>query len=149
MKTNYIKRLKKGWIPDLNKAINVEWDRDKKDFVETILNKKLIEAIEEVYSPLYHHFKNIESTDKRFLLRMIFNNPNFANTIKKELGIDIGREDYSKKPVRERRDNQNPVTETINFGNGYSFKSKIRVPSKKHKNRYKNFLKLFPNFKTK
>jgi hypothetical protein len=58
---------------------------------------------------------------------------------------------YKKKPKRERKDNQNPVTNTINYGSGGSgsWSSRIRVPSKKHKNRWKNFIKLFPSFKDK
>jgi hypothetical protein len=52
-------------------------------------------------------------------------------------------------PKTERKDNQNPVTNTINWGSGGGHGSRIRVPSKKHKNRYKNFLKLFPNFENK
>ncbi len=52
-------------------------------------------------------------------------------------------------PKPERKDNQNPVTNTINWGSGGGNGSRIRVPSKKHKNRYKNFLKLFPNFENK
>lgn len=52
-------------------------------------------------------------------------------------------------PKPERKDNQNPVTNTINWGSGGGHGSRIRVPSKKHKNRYKNFLKLFPNFENK
>jgi len=55
--------------------------------------------------------------------------------------------DYNKKPIRERKDNQNPLTNTINYGSGDGGHSAIRVPSKKHKNRWKNFLKLFPKFK--
>ncbi len=59
------------------------------------------------------------------------------------------RRNYFRKddsmPKPERKDNQNPVTNTINWGSGGSG-SRIRVPSKKHKNRYKNFLKLFPKF---
>jgi hypothetical protein len=58
---------------------------------------------------------------------------------------------YKQKPVRERRDNQNPETYGINYSNSPSYGNhpKIRIPSKKHKNRYKNFLKLFPQFKEK
>lgn len=58
---------------------------------------------------------------------------------------------YKKKPKRERKDNQNPVTNIINYGSGGSgsWSSRIRVPSKKHKNRWKNFIKLFPSFKDK
>lgn len=58
---------------------------------------------------------------------------------------------YKLKPVRERRDNQNPETYGINYGSNLSYGNypRIRVPSKKHKNRYKNFLKLFPQFKEK
>jgi hypothetical protein len=47
-------------------------------------------------------------------------------------------------PKAERRDNQNPVTNTRNFGSGGGNRGWLRVPSKKHINRYKNFLKLFP-----
>jgi len=57
------------------------------------------------------------------------------------------RNDSMPKP--ERKDNQNPVTNTINWGSGGGNGSRIRVPSKKHKNRYKNFLKLFPKFEDK
>jgi len=60
------------------------------------------------------------------------------------------RRSYYRKndsmPKPERKDNQNPVTNTINWGSSGSHSGKIRVPSKKHKNRYKNFLKLFPKF---
>lgn len=58
---------------------------------------------------------------------------------------------YKLKPVRERKDNQNPETYGINYGSGScgSNRNRIRIPSKKHKNRYKNFLKLFPQFKEK
>lgn len=54
--------------------------------------------------------------------------------------------EYSKKPKRQRKDNQNPQTETINYGGGGGGWSSIRVPSKKHKNRFKNFKKLFPEY---
>jgi hypothetical protein len=58
---------------------------------------------------------------------------------------------YSLKPIRERKDNQNPETYGINYSGSPSCGNypKIRIPSKKHKNRYKNFLKLFPQFKEK
>lgn len=49
-------------------------------------------------------------------------------------------------PKPERKDNQNPVTNTINWGSSGSGSSRIRVPSKKHKNRFKNFKKLFPDY---
>lgn len=51
-------------------------------------------------------------------------------------------ERYYTMPKPERKDNQNPVTNTYNWGSGGG-SSSIRVPSKKHKNKYKNFLKLF------
>lgn len=47
---------------------------------------------------------------------------------------------------REGRDNQNPVTNTINYNGGGGNRNTIRVPSKKHKNRLKNFKKLFPEY---
>ena len=55
---------------------------------------------------------------------------------------------YNSMPKPERKDNQNPVTNTINFSGGDN-RNKIRIPSKKHKNRFKNFLKLFPHLKDK
>jgi hypothetical protein len=65
------------------------------------------------------------------------------------------RNSYSRKryensmPKQERKDNQNPVTNTRNFGSGGGNGSWLRVPSKKHTNRYKNFLKLFPWYEEK
>lgn len=54
------------------------------------------------------------------------------------------RKDWNKMPKEERKDNQNPSTNTINYGSGGGNGGRIRVPSRKHKNRFKNFLKLFP-----
>ena len=54
------------------------------------------------------------------------------------------RKDWNKMPKEERKDNQNPSTNTINYGSGAGNGGRIRVPSRKHKNRFKNFLKLFP-----
>ncbi len=65
------------------------------------------------------------------------------------------RNNWSRKrfensmPKQERKDNQNPVTNTRNFGSGGGNGGWLRVPSKKHTNRYKNFLKLFPWFEEK
>lgn len=44
------------------------------------------------------------------------------------------------------RDNGNPVTNTRNYNGGSGNWSSIRVPSKKHKNRFKNFKKLFKEY---
>ena len=52
-------------------------------------------------------------------------------------------------PKPERKDNQSPVTNTKNYGSGGGNRSWLRVPSKKHTNRYKNFLKLFPWYEEK
>jgi hypothetical protein len=57
------------------------------------------------------------------------------------------RDNYNLMPKQERRDNQNPVTHTRNYGSGGGNGGWLRVPSRKHKNRFKNFLKLFPHFK--
>lgn len=68
------------------------------------------------------------------------------------LWISSYKNNWSRKrfentmPKPERKDNQNPATNAINWGSGGGNGSRIRVPSKKHKNRYKNFLKLFPSF---
>lgn len=67
-----------------------------------------------------------------------------------DIWLSSYRNSYSRKryensmPKQERKDNQNPVTNTRNFGSGGGNRSWLRVPSKKHTNRYKNFLKLFP-----
>lgn len=58
------------------------------------------------------------------------------------------RANYNIMP-KEGRDNQNPVTNTRNYNGGGGNRNSIRVPSKKHKNRFKNFLKLFPHLKEK
>ncbi len=47
---------------------------------------------------------------------------------------------YALKPVRERRDNQHPENYGINYGSWGSSGNRIRVPSKKHKNRYEKIL---------
>lgn len=55
--------------------------------------------------------------------------------------------DLNKKPLVERKDNLNPKTNGLNYGSGGGGYSSIRVPSKKRRNKYKNFLKRFPNYK--
>jgi hypothetical protein len=47
---------------------------------------------------------------------------------------------------KEGKDNQNPVTNTRNYNGGGGNSNTVRVPSKKHKNRFKNFKKLFPEY---
>lgn len=59
------------------------------------------------------------------------------------------RKDWEKMPKPERKDNQNPATDGINYGSGGGNGGRIRIPSRKHKNRFKNFLKLFPHLKDK
>jgi len=46
---------------------------------------------------------------------------------------------------RVRKDNLNPKTNGINYSGGSNV-NKIRIPSRKHKNKFKNFIKIFPNF---
>lgn len=46
------------------------------------------------------------------------------------------------------KDNVNPKTEGTIFKT-ITFNPRMRIPSKKHKNRYKNFLKIFPSYKEK
>jgi hypothetical protein len=55
--------------------------------------------------------------------------------------------DYNTMPKLERKDNLNPVTNTFNYGSSGGNISSIRVPSKKRKNKMKNFKKLFNNEK--
>jgi len=47
---------------------------------------------------------------------------------------------YNKMPEGVHRDNKN----AINYSNGNSNINKVRIPSKKRKNAWKNFRKLFP-----
>lgn len=61
----------------------------------------------------------------------------------------VRKANYNSMPKQERKDNQNPGTNTVNYGSGGGNRGWLRVPSKKHKNRFKNFLKLFPHLKGK
>jgi hypothetical protein len=53
---------------------------------------------------------------------------------------------YNHMPKKQRKDNANPDTYGLNYGSGYGGNSSIRVPSKKRKNKWKNFKKLFPKY---
>jgi hypothetical protein len=68
---------------------------------------------------------------------------------------DIWLQTQSEKRLRQKgrdvmpkegKDNQNPTTNTRNYNGGGGNGNAIRVPSKKHKNRFKNFKKLFPEY---
>ena len=69
----------------------------------------------------------------------------------REIWLQTQEEKYDRQRGRdimpkEGRDNQNPVTNTRNYRGGSDNGNTIRVPSKKHKNRFKNFKKLFPKY---
>lgn len=69
----------------------------------------------------------------------------------REVWHQVQKEKYSRQKGRdimpkEGKDNQNPVTNTRNYSGGGGNRNSIRVPSKKHKNRFKNFKKLFPDY---
>jgi hypothetical protein len=53
---------------------------------------------------------------------------------------------YDKMPPKERKDNGHPELDGINHNGGGSNSNKIRVPSKKRKNKWKRFRKLFPEY---
>ena len=80
-----------------------------------------------------------------------FDNDQIQNIWRKTYLKNLSRKDPNQNsmPKPERKDNQNPVTNTRNYGSGGGNGSRLRVPSKKHKNRYKNFLKLFPWYEDK
>ena len=98
--------------------------------------------------------KSLEHRERLEVFRY-FNKLGMSDDYIRQQWLDITNEKYKRrswlkeKPLIERRDNLNPKTNTVNRGSGGGGYSSIRVPSKKHKNRYKNFLKLFPNYVTK
>jgi hypothetical protein len=49
-------------------------------------------------------------------------------------------------PKKPRKDNGHPELDGINFNGGGGNRNTIRVPSKKRKNKWKNFKKLFPEY---
>lgn len=57
----------------------------------------------------------------------------------------LRQKDHDLMP-KSGRDNGNPVTNTRNYSGGSGGWSSVRVPSKKHKNRFKNFKKLFKEY---
>jgi hypothetical protein len=54
--------------------------------------------------------------------------------------------DYNKMPPKERKDNGHPELDGINWGGGGDNHNKIRIPSKRRKNKWKRFRKLFPDY---
>lgn len=85
--------------------------------------------------------------------KLNFYNYHHLRKIKKQVKVHprtgkiILVDNYNRNGLRGRVDNMNVVTEGLNTSSSPSSSyPKIRVPSKKHKNRYKNFLKLFPNY---
>lgn len=52
---------------------------------------------------------------------------------------------YVRNGLKNRVDNMNPLTEGLNISSNTGHINSIRIPSKKHKNRFKNFIKLFDN----
>jgi hypothetical protein len=56
------------------------------------------------------------------------------------------KSDYNKMPKKPRKDNGHPELDGINFNGGGGNRNTIRVPSKKRKNKWKNFKKLFPEY---
>lgn len=154
MKTKrYIKRLINGWIPNITNLFI--FDQDKNKFITN--DKELYDAILIVYEKVIDYLliqPSFEPKTKEYIIINMFNkysNKKYSKIIKDILNIDIKIINYDMKPIRERKDNQNPSTNTLNYGSGYNgyYNSSIRVPSKKHKNKYKNFLKLFPNINKK
>ena len=54
--------------------------------------------------------------------------------------------EYKKMPKKQRKDNGHPELDGINYNGGGWNRNKIRVPSKKRKNKWKRFKKLFPEY---
>ncbi len=114
-----------------------------------LLNDKKIELI---------NFLGVDPKSKEHKLRKEVYDYHYSNGLTDNEIRDLWYKTYRERnnwslkrfensmPKPERKDNQNPVTNTINWGSSGGNGSRIRVPSKKHKNRYKNFLKLFPKF---
>jgi hypothetical protein len=104
----------------------------------------------------FRYFYTCRNNSREFKERMtVFNYFFKLNKSEKEicdiwLGIRYERYPlkgiYNKMPKRERKDNAHPELYGINFGSGGGNRSSIRVPSKKRKNKWKNFKKLFPKY---
>jgi hypothetical protein len=117
------KILSNGKYKELQTFISVKNGSDKYKEIMEVLN----------------YFRKDNMDDSTILKK--WNGVYFLNKAKNSKGID-----YTKMPKKERKDNQNPKTNTLNFGSGYGNSSSIRVPSKKRRNKWKNFLKLFSNY---
>ncbi len=90
-----------------------------------------------------------EHNDRMLVLKFYYKQGKTDKEIQ-DIWWDVQSKKYSRQRGRnvmpkEGKDNQNPVTNTINGTGGGGWNS-IRVPSKKHKNRFKNFKKLFPDY---
>lgn len=118
-KDRIIRRLENGWIPNF----------------KTEITPLLKECIIITHNDTYQHFLNIKKSENDAFYYTLW-------LLRKKLQ----QVNYNVMP-KERKDNQNIVTGGINYSkhNGSNI-NRIRVPSKKRKNKFKNFLKLFPNY---
>src|SRR6478735_4908930 len=141
MKTKrYIKRLRNGWIPYISNLF--VFNQNNNTFSPN--DKELYDAILIVYEKVIDYLliqPSFEPKTKEYIIRNIFNkysNKIYYKIIKDILNINIQIIKYNTKPIRERKDNQNPLTNTLNYGSGNNgnYNQYIRIPSKKHKNRY-------------
>ena len=123
----------------------------KTDWREYNLNKLLGKKVKEL--EMFWGVKpNSKEHNERLLVFNYYYKLGKSDNHIREIWIQVQQEKYNRQrgrdimPKPERKDNQNPTTNTINWGSGGSGGSRIRVPSKKHKNRFKNFKKLFPDY---
>jgi hypothetical protein len=119
----------------LNKLLNTKDNKDLEVFIGCSVNSKEHKERMDVFLYFYKQGYDDKYIESQWLMV--------------QMERRSQSEEYKKKPKRERKDNQNPLTNTINYGSGGGWSSIIRVPSKKHKNRWKNFTKLFPKYKEK
>jgi len=122
----------------------------REDRLNILLNKKKSKL------PIFHGLKNNSSKEVKERLEVFeylskyYTYDEIVIIWRNVQDKKIKRQNEYKNPNPppiERKDNQNPVTNTYNYGSGYGNRSSIRVPSKKRKNKMKNFKKLFPNYK--
>jgi hypothetical protein len=144
IKESKIKHIMSQYSYRSKKIINL------KELREYRLNKLLGKKVKDL-----EVFYNVNPNSKEHFDRMLVYSYYYKLGKNDDEIRDIWLQTQSEKRSRQKgrdimpkegKDNQNPVTNTINYKGGGGNRNTIRVPSKKHKNRFKNFKKLFPEY---
>lgn len=143
-KNSRINRLMLKWIYKPITSPPVELSRDI----------KLSEVLDIKNKTKWNTFFNCKDNSKEYKERMeVFNwfrklgkSDDEIKSIWQNFRDNKPKSDYNKMPKKPRKDNAHPELEGINFNGGGGNLNVIRVPSKKRKNKWKNFKKLFPEY---